>query len=270
MQPTTTGQNRTGAAVSPGQIDKMLEAVDELSPQTAINTREMDAQRLAYIVEADSVGSIPPLTSVLKGMAKKGIAMLNGVSPPLLLDKMGERIAFERGGVRMYDALISKYMALSEADDDGLSVLEFVVAGSAGRDGDMAGAEAELPLNTLKRIRAEELGHFRLLCESMRELGGDPTAQTPGADVAATATMGVIQVVTDPRTTLAQCLDAALIAELADNASWELLSELAAKAGQGDMSERFLGALAAEEQHLEIIRTWLRALTFDQFGSNAV
>jgi hypothetical protein len=86
-------------------------------------------------------------------------------------------------------------------------------------------------MDTLGRIRAEELAHFHLLCEAAITLGADPTAQTPCADVAATASMGLLHVVADPRTTLAQSLNAILTGELTDNAGWDLLTELAQEAG---------------------------------------
>jgi len=105
----------------------------------------------------------------------------------------------------------------------------------------------------LQRIRDEELAHFQLLSEAIRTLGGDPTSMTPCADVAAMAASGFMQVLNDPRTTLAQCLNAMLAVELADNAGWELLAGLADEAGQSDLAGRCLGALG-QEQRLEHIR----------------
>ena len=62
-----------------------------------------------------------------------------------------------------------------------------------------------------------------MLVQAMEQLGGDPTAQTPCADVTATASMGLIQVVTDPRTTLAQSLNAAgnLLVENIVGRAWQ-------------------------------------------------
>jgi rubrerythrin len=270
MEATTVGRNRTGAAINPSEIKLMLQAVDDLSPQIPISTSPIEAERLRSIAEADSVGSIPRPASLLKGSMKKGAAMLNGVSPSLFLDKIGERIAFERAGTRMYDALIAKYLALAEEGGEELPALGDLPLELEEDADPVAVRDDESPLQTLRRIRDEEHGHFLMLCAAVEELGGDPTAQTPCGDVTATATMGVLQVVTDPRTTLAQCLNAALTAELTDTASWELLSELAVRAGQSELSERFLVALEAEEQHLEAVRAWLRALTLDAPGTPAV
>jgi hypothetical protein len=108
------------------------------------------------------------------------------------------------------------------------------------------------------------LEHFNLLCEAMQSLGGDPTAMTPCADVTAVASSGIMQVLNDPRTTLAQCLSAMLTAELTDNAGWELLIRLADDAGESDLAGRFLGALGQEQEHLAIIKTWLTVIVAEQ------
>ncbi len=38
------------------------------------------------------------------------------------------------------------------------------------------------------------------------EFGGDPTVLSPSTDVAGVASMGIMQVLTDPRSSLTQCL----------------------------------------------------------------
>lgn len=244
MEPTTSGPNRTGTARTPKQVKLMLEAVEELSPPSSISTLRIDTERQTYITEADSVGSIPPAKdskSFRKAREPDSQAM------SLLLDKLGERIAFERTGTRLYDALITKYLALCNSH-----------SASQGE------------LDTLRKFRADELSHFHLLCECVKSLGGDPTAQTPCADVAATASMGLMQVITDPRTTLAQSLNAILSAELTDNAGWELLSELATSVGQPDLAAKFDDALTTEGEHLETVRSWLESLLLNDVGSPAV
>jgi len=172
----------------------------------------------------------------------------------ILLDKLGERIAFERTGTRLYGAVITKYLAL-------------VNGGGAPLPPNEAGEPA---IDTLTRIRAQELQHFQMLNQCVQQLGGDPTAQTPCADVTGTASSGLLQVVTDPRTTLAQSLNAVLTAELTDNAGWELLGERAEPAGQRQLAELCVEASAVEEEHLEIVKGWLRALITDAPGTPAV
>ncbi len=58
--------------------------------------------------------------------------------------------------------------------------------------------------------------------------------------------------------------------ELTDNAGWELLTELAELAGQDQFQSSFVEALAVEEEHLEIVRAWLRTLVTDATGTPAV
>lgn len=269
MEATTTGMNRTGAKVSPLGTQAMTEAADELSPAMPIDTASMEAERITYINEAETIGSIPPPAS-LKGVVKTGMAKLKGAQPSIFLDKLGERIAFERGGTRLYEALIVKHQAVEALGEELLPAAEEVLGMSIEGMAALAPIDGETPAETLIRIRNEEHQHFLMLCEAMEKMGGDPTAMTPCADVSATATMGIMQVLTDPRTTLAQCLNAMLTAELTDNAGWELLISLAEDAGEEDLAGQFLGALAQEQEHLAIVKGWLTSLVAHNAGSPAV
>lgn len=258
MQATTTGANRTGAASAPDRAKAMADAVRLYSPPVDIDTTASARERGEYVVDAETIGSIPPPAS-LKGAVKTGMGKLMGDHPELLLDKLGERLAFERAGTRLYDAMIAKYHAALDEGGDLPSTAEALSVN--GEDPGMLGAFAdESPMQTLARIRSEELAHFHMLCEAVEAMGGDPTAQTPSADVIGTASMGIMQVLTDPRTTLAQSLNALLTAELTDNAGWEMLAELAQQSGHDELSASCLDALAQEEQHLMIVRNWLTAL----------
>ena len=267
MEATTIGMNRTGTATSPLDVKAMTDAADALSPVQPIDTTAMDAERLTYINDAETVGSIPPPAS-MKGVLKAGMAKMKGGAPSVFMDKIGERIAFERAGTRLYEALITKYGAVQGLGTEALVPADGLPAVDGGAaPGSVAG---ENPLQTLQRIRMEELQHFHMLCEAMVKMGGDPTAQTPCADVTATASMGIVQVLSDPRTTLAQCLNAMLTAELTDNAGWELLVQLAEDAGESELAGRFLGALAQEQEHLAIVKGWLTQLVSQGAGTPAV
>jgi bacterioferritin (cytochrome b1) len=270
MQATTPGHNRTGAAVSPEGVNLMLQAVNELSPPTRISTLRMDIERQSHITEADRLGSIPAPTSVLKGAVKKGMAKVKGVSPNMFLDKLGERLAFERTAVRLYDALISKFLVLSESNGGASHLPSGLASLTPAADTSSSVATSEAPLDTLQRIRFDELSHFRMLADVIGRLGGDPTALTPCADVAAVASMGYAQAVTDPRTTVAQCLSAILSAELTDNAGWELLIQLATEAGQSSLADNFSRALRTEREHVTLIQGWLQVLLIHEVGTEAV
>jgi rubrerythrin len=269
MEATTLGMNRTGTATSPAGAQAMTEAADMLSPAVPIDTAAADAERLNYISESETVGSIPPPAS-MKGVVKAGVAKLKGGEPSVFMDKIGERIAFERAGTRLYEALITKYQAVQGMGTEALLPADQLPMPDGATVGSVGSVAGESPLQTLLRIRSEELAHFKMLGLAMEKMGGDPTAQTPCADVSATASMGILQVVTDPRTTLAQCLNAMLMAELTDNAGWELLVELAEDAGETDLAGQFLGALAQEQEHLAIVKGWLTMLVSKGAGTPAV
>jgi len=255
MQPTSLGTNLTGAQMCPASIQAMNEASEELTETDGMDTSAMQAQKLAYISEADAVGSVPQ-PPVEEG-GESVIASLGDAQLAVLLDKLGERIAFERTGTRLYEALILKYQGTQQSGAAALPPAR------VGLDGEEALPD-ESPEETLQRIHDEEHAHFQLACEAMQQLGGDPTAVTPCADVMAVASSGLMQVLNDPRTTLAQCLGAILTAELTDNAGWELLIALAEEAGESELAGYFLGALADEQEHLEIIKNWLNAIVVDE------
>jgi rubrerythrin len=268
MESTTIGMNRTGAATSMDGARAMLQVASELSPASDIDTTQSKAERIRNIEDAESVGSIPP-PATLKGVVKTGLATVAGKQPSLLMDKIGERLAYERSGVRLYECLITKYEALGSTEDGALPTAAEALA-STDSDTKLAGLEGESPAQTLMRIRAEEHAHFKLLSQAIIKLGGDPTAQTPCADVTATASMGFVQVLSDPRTTLAQCLNVMLSAELTDNAGWELLARLADDAGEQDLAGQFLSALGQEQEHLMIVRAWLEHVLTEDAGTPAV
>jgi ferritin-like protein len=232
---TKIGTNRTGIQMSPKDSKELISAAQNALPTSEGDHMSLAMLRSDYIRDAEPVGTMPP-PGTLKGALKSGIEMMTGDRPQVLLDKLGERAAFERGGTRLYDAILSKF----DADPHE--------HGSVSRD-------------ILQHFRNEEAEHFNLVCEAVEQLGGDPTAMTPCADLVGVQAMGLWQSVTDPRTTLAQCLNTMLVAELADNAGWELLITLARASGHDDIATRFQKALEEEAQHLTQVRAWVQELT---------
>lgn len=260
-----TLQNRTGVQRSPRDFQEMLDGMEEFQPLLAEPDPENDGLaevRAEYIAEQEPLGTIPP-PATPTGMAKSALKMLTGNRMQVLVDKLAERLAFERTGTRLYDALIAKY--------------ETMYAGStlASRgNGNGMGAEAEdydgyVSKETLVEVRNQEAGHVMLVADAIRRLGADPTAETPCADSVGVQSIGLVQTVSDPRTSLAQSLNAMLTAELADNAGWELLIQLAESLGQDEMAGRFRDALATEARHLQMIRSWLTLLVMAESGNAA-
>lgn len=227
---TQIGTNRTGIQTSPIETKEMLEAEKMLDSQFKGDPADFVEVKAQAISEADSLGSIPSPVSV-KGVVKTGIKMMTGARPQVFIDKLAERAAYERGGTRLYDALIVKFKAAGDPT---------------------SGATLE----DLTKIRADELAHYHLLSEAIRSLGGDPTAQTPSADIVGVETMGLMQVLNDPRTTFTDCLNAMLIAELTDVDAWQLLATLAEGIGEEELAKSFREALLEENHHLQMVRGW--------------
>jgi hypothetical protein len=229
-KPTDVGANRTGIATAPMRAKEMQEGATAERP--SLDAGQALARARAEVSrEAPPVGTVPvPVT--LKGVAKSAAKALQGEKATVLVDRLAERLAFERGGVRLYDAVLAK-----------------VPAGKT-QEGTLTEAE-------LRRVRDGELRHMELVREALEAMGADPTAVTPCADLVGVKASGLVQVVTDPRTTLTQCLDALLVAELADNDGWKLLIAMAEALGQEDMARRFADALAEEDEHLVLVRRWV-------------
>jgi len=224
------GLNRTGIGTSPIDSKEMLEGA-ALGPIAPGGPEDAARMRREYAESEETLGSVPPPTSI-KGVVVTATEAIRGQSPVVFLDKLGERLSFERTGTRLYEAIRVKLEA-SESWQGGPTLAE------------------------VQRFHDEELQHFELLRSAMEELGADPTAMTPAADVIGVASTGVLQVVADPRTTLPQCLDALLTAELTDNDGWRMLIELGRTLGKEAMVAEFERAKAAEEIHLAEVRRWL-------------
>src|SRR5688572_15526737 len=162
---TKIGSNRTGIQMSPKDSKEIIEAAANAMPTSEGDHMSLALLRSDYIADAEPLGTVPP-PGTLKGVLKSGMDMMTGDRPQVLLDKLGERAAFERGGTRLYDAVLSKFDADPHAH------------GSVSRD-------------VLQQFRNEEARHFQLVCEAVEQLGGDPTAMTPCANLVGMQAMGL-------------------------------------------------------------------------------
>jgi hypothetical protein len=232
-QHATPGKNLTGIAAAPQRTQEMLAGMDEFPPSSQGSAQDVAQVRIAYAQQAEPLGSVPLPASFTDKM-QTAVKAVMGEKPMLLMDKLGERLAFERTGTRLYEALVSKYDAF----------------------GGFAGGPSR---GDLEHVLQEEYRHFTLLQAAIEQLGGDPTAVTPSANLQATVGHGIKMVIVDPRTTLLQSLEAILVAELADNACWEALVELAHEAGEEALARQFQEARVTEQEHLEKVQSWLAA-----------
>jgi len=223
IQPSLrVGHNRTGlSAASDEQRRRMLDVPRELGPTSRGSSDEIARVRIRYARTGMSVGTMPEVPRAQRGLLP-------------LHDLLGARLQFERTGVRMYDALLSK--------------LDAHGGFSGGPDrGD------------LEQLRDEELAHMRMLEHMLEETGADPTVVTPTADLQSMATRGVSDVLMDPRTTLLDGLGVIIMAELADHEEWIGLIDLGRDLGRNTLVHSFQSAQLTEEEHLIKVRRWLHA-----------
>lgn len=242
QQNTPLGLNRTGIQMSPIASAAMQEATANTPEALGDGSSYLDV-RQAYSDEADALGSVP-VPRTLSGVAHSGIDMITGKRPQVLIDKLGERLVFERGGVRLYDALLVKCSAPGSplSSDD---------------------------ISQLRNFRDEEAQHMALVAEALVDIGADPTAQTPCADLVGVESTGLVQAMNDPRTNVLQALHVMLDAELVDNAAWQMLIELANASGHDEIAQKFLIAEQQEAVHLARLRGLLSELTLRDAGLGA-
>lgn len=226
----STGHNRTGIKASP-MDGRALGRIAPDNPSPLPESLQATTLRESFTRQADRLGSVPPVATA-RGVAETALEALQGHSFASFIDKLGERLAFERSGVRAYEAVLVKVEALG--------------AWQGGPTRDLVQEQCD-----------EELQHFRMLKQVLEHLGADPTAMTPSADVAAVEASGVFKVLADPRTSLSQALHALLVLEDVDADGWDLLVEVAENTGQKELADAFRNALATEEIHKERIRDWL-------------
>ncbi|WP_437671088.1 ferritin-like domain-containing protein [Sorangium sp. So ce131] len=230
---TTAGMNRTGMDMSPIDAKEVIAGATVMPPSSAGDESAI-ANVLAHYARRDErVGTMPP-PGTLKGAVKTALQALKGEAPLVLLDKLGERLAFERAGSRLWNAVLAKFDALGSFE------------GGPTRE-------------EIERIYKDESEHFLMVATVIRHLGADPTAETPLADVHGVASCGLIKVVTDPRTNLADALEAMLVAELTDNDAWDVLIDLVQGLNDPNVVAQFQAARAAEARHLMQVRTWIKA-----------
>ncbi|HCF59672.1 MAG TPA: hypothetical protein DFS52_16965 [Myxococcales bacterium] len=230
--PTQMGTNRTGIATSPIDSKAMIDSAKSATPTSQGDESNFANLRTEYINRAGQkpVGAIPPPTS-LKGAAQAVGTLITGKRPQVLIDMLGERLAFERMGSRIYEALLAKMNGTLPP----------------GRSPNRQEVE---------EFRDQEVRHFQLLKQTMENMGLDPTVETPSADLSGVESAGLLQVLSDPRTNIEQCLHALLVAELADYDGWETLIQLTDALGQTGLSNAFGEALRDEENHLRAVRRW--------------
>jgi hypothetical protein len=157
--------NRSGIMTNPELSAELIEGTKKTVPSTKGDGSEIAEALAMYLEEATPIGSEPEPLNVDTVGDEDLPGELEKLS--IFLDKLGERLAFERQGTRLYETVIRKREVLAE-DNGGPS------------------------LDDLRHIYEEEKEHFEMLQTVISTLGGDATVQTPSADVAGVLSHGIL------------------------------------------------------------------------------
>jgi len=155
----------------------------------------------------------------------------------LLLHKLGQRLAFERASVRLYEALIFKCLASRN------------------------GKKTTVSVDQLRQFRDEEVEHSRLLKTAIETLGFDPDEWLPDADSSLLSSLQIPKVFTQKSSSVLSCLESVLIFATNDNAEWHTLHGLFTTLGLLDLAEEFNQALEEDSRQLETISRWIYQLS---------
>jgi hypothetical protein len=156
--------NRTGIMTNPELSAELIRGAKQTPPSPPKNGKQLLLSKAEYLKEGLPIGS-PPIIIVDQTVGKEELAA-DADQMSVLLDKLGERLAFERQGTRLYECFLQKLEQMPSAE-----------VGPAVED--------------IRHIYEEELEHFRLLQTAISEIGGDATVQTPSADVAGVLSYGI-------------------------------------------------------------------------------
>lgn len=193
--------------------------------QTELSTNRLHPQR--------DLTTWPPLPGALIGMPTPAECFGSSEGTALLLERMAERLAFERGAARIYEALLEKL--------------------------DATPGKPIVSKDAIRRFRDEEAAHFQILCEAIESLGGDPLTWAPTANPIVVQASVLRRAIEDPRSPLAQCVDALLSWERVDLAGWEELLRIANESSQDALAQRLCLVVQAEREQVACVTQWASA-----------
>lgn len=145
-----------------------------------------------------------------------------------VIDLLNERLAFERAGVRLYDLLLER---LRHSPEKKMRAL----------------------VKKMQEHREEEKEHEEWLEEQIRILGGDAHTPTEQSVLVLAESEGIERVVRRD-SSIPHGFHALLTAELADNAGWDLLMQIADEFGDSKAKKQFKKRFKEEAGHLLFVR----------------
>ncbi len=155
-----------------------------------------------------------------------------------VIDVLGERLAFERSGVKLYDKILER---MKTSKDPKVAKM----------------------LDQMQEHRDQEKEHEEWLEGCIRQLGGDDKKLTEKAHLVTRESKGIEEVIMKDAE-LPHLFHALLAAELVDNAGWYLLVQLADEAGDSKAKREFKKRLHEEEEHLVLMREAMKNLALHE------
>lgn len=152
------------------------------------------------------------------------------IKRPLLMEKLSEFLAVEKGGVKLYEAAIQQV-----------------------RNRDV--------LNRFREFYQQTRRHVEILTHVITSLGGDPMQMSAGARVAEEKAQALLKTMTvsdgmRPEEAEINAIENIVIAETKDHADWQLLSHIARRSSDSRIRDILKPAVdevePEEDQHL----TW--------------
>jgi rubrerythrin len=172
----------------------------------------------------------------MKKLAEKNVGRV--------IDLLNERLAFERAGVKLYDAILERMRSSGDP-------------------------QIQRMVEQMQEHREDEKRHEEWLEEQIRALGGDAHTPSEKSILVQAESQGIEHVIQrDPL--LPHDFHALLVAELADNAGWDLLVQLADEVGDRDAKKEFKKRLHEEEKHLVSVREAVSELSKQEMRESFV
>lgn len=152
--------------------------------------------------------------------------ILGKTNPEKVIELLSERLAYERSGIKLYDAILKK---VKRSRHTQLKKL----------------------VKELEEHRDQEVEHAEWCAENIRMLGGDPDARTERVMLVETEAQGIEQIILGDAP-LSQMFHALNMAELGDNAGWAQLVGIAEQCGDEKAKKELQKRLRHEEEHLRL------------------
>lgn len=154
----------------------------------------------------------------------------------LLLNKLAQRLSYERANVRFYEALIFKSLAAEQ------------------------GVRRIVSVDRLRQFRDEDVEHTVLLKTAIETLGADVDMWLPDAVPSQATQITMSKMLTKTHGDILQCLQSVVVFARNDADEWQMLYRLFSSMGLEKMTETFRQAWEEDQQQLTTLSAWVEQM----------